>query len=112
MKTYLVNVHFQDNKGKYWHDNINNKIAEGKDEQDAITTVIEAMYGMDIAYKGKPQANVFIDDKEGNAKAIGYIYRVSTEIHNRDTGKWEKARFDAWADARPVGDYVAINIEK
>lgn len=102
MKTILLNINYTNDKD-FWCDSyIKNKIYTIKDNDihKTIKDVIENddVY-MELLYRGKPQANIFIDDKEGNAKPVGYVYRAKTKIENK------KAVFDVWATIKEVSDY-------
>lgn len=101
-KLVLLNVVYSDDSGKFWSDSlIRNKIYQVQDDiHSTIKNAIENDdVGMEMSYNGKPQTNVFIDDKDGNPKAIGYIYRVKTEIDGK------RATFDAWVEIKEVSDY-------
>ena len=109
MNKILLNISYTDNTGKFWQDShIKNKIFTIKNNEnihDAIAEIIKEQDGTILSYNNKPQGNVFIDDKEGNPKAIGYIYRGKTEIYNDNNYKYEKALFDVWVEIRRVDDY-------
>ena len=108
MNKVLLNVSYSDNSGKFWQDSyIKNKVFVLLDN-DIHKTIAEAVREIDgivLSYDGKPQSNVFIDDKDGKAKAIGYIYRGRNEIYNDEKRKYEKALFDVWVDINSVSDY-------
>jgi len=108
MQKILLNVSYSDNSGKFWQDSyIKNKVFS-IDEKLNIHNVIADIIrqdGMEITYKNKPMTNVFIDDKDGNQKAIGYIYRGKTEIFNDEKGKNEIALFDVWVEISKVENY-------
>lgn len=110
----LLNVSYIDNTGKFWCDSyIKNKIYTLLDNNihKTIAEAVKETDGIILSYNAKPQQNVFIDDKDGNAKAIGYIYRGRNEIYNDESGKYEKALFGVWVDVKSVSDYPIIDIE-
>ncbi len=109
----LLDVSFIDNKNIFWQESyIKNKIFNVIDN-DINKTVAEAVLLVDyitLLYKNKPQANVYIDDKNReNSKVIGYIYRGKTEIQ-KENGKYAKAVFDVWVTIKKVEDYPIIEL--
>jgi hypothetical protein len=106
MEKILLNVDYTDNTGKFWQDSyIKNKIFTVK--KDIFTTIKEAIEEKDfmkLSYNGKPQGNIFVDDKNGNTKKIGYIFRGITNIEGK------KALFDVWVNIYEVLDYPIIEI--
>ena len=106
MNKILLYVDYANEKGIFWCDSyLKNKVVTVTG--DIHKTVAEALLendGMEMSYKGKPQGNIFVDDKEGNAKVVGFHYRVKKEIFNDDTRKYEKATFSAWVTVREVRD--------
>ncbi len=109
MKKLLLNVSYTDNTKKYWNDSYIKNMVVFWDEKislnDFIASVLLDNDYTTMLYKNKPQANIYIDDKEGNAKAIGYIYRVKTE---EIEGK--QATFDAWISISEVIDFPIIEL--
>lgn len=108
----LLNVSYIDDSNKFWRDSyIKNKVFTliDNDIHKTITEAVKEIDGIVLSYDGKPQTNVFVDDKDGNAKPIGYIYRGRDEIYNNEKGKYEKVLFDVWVDIKSVSDYP-INI--
>lgn len=103
----LINVDYQDNTGKFWQDSYikNEIIAVGDNIHQTIAKMLDNIDGVDMSYKGKPQSNVYIDDKHGRSKAVGYIYRVKTEIDGK------KALFDAWITLKEVKDYPVEELD-
>ena len=104
----MLKVDYTDNTGKYWQDSyIKNTIVNIENNEnihDKIAEVIKENDGVVLSYKNKPMTNVFIDDKNGNAKAVGYIYRGKTEIQN-EKYEWKKALFDVWVVIKKVDDF-------
>jgi hypothetical protein len=104
----LLNVSYTDNTDKFWQDSyVKNKIVTlvNNNIHETVKSAVLENDGMELLYKGKPRTNVFIDDKEGNAIPVGYIYRGKTEVRNDKKGKWEKALFDVWVDIKAITDY-------
>lgn len=103
MQKLLVTVEYVDNKGKFWFDGyIKNKIAlidETKNLHAQLAEFIKASDYVEFAAKVRPTAPVFVDDKDGETKQIGFIYKVKTEIEGK------QVRFDAWVTIRVVTDY-------
>ena len=108
MQKILLNVSYSDNSGKFWQDSyIKNKVFS-IDEKLNIHNVIADIIkqdGIKMTYKNKPMTNIFIDDKDGNKKVIGCIYRGKTEIFNDEKGKNEIALFDVWVEISKVENY-------
>lgn len=108
MQKILLNVSYSDDTGKYWQDSyIKNEVVsfDGGDVHQRVIEIMEDIDGVEFSYKGKPKANIYIDDKDGNPKAVGYIYRVKSDLYNQDTGKTERAFFDAWVEIKTVSDF-------
>jgi len=101
MEKILLNVFYEDTTRKFWSDSyIKNKIFNVK--KDINSTIADALYEndfMEMSYKGKPVSTMYCDTKNGETKAVGYIYRVKTEIDGK------KAYFDAWVEINSVEDY-------
>lgn len=108
MKRILLNVDYTDDTKKFWSEScIKNKIIKLEDNINIHDLIAETLMDKDymtVLYKNKPRGNVYIDDTDGNAKAIGYIYRVKTEIEGK------KAVFDAWVTIKEVVDYSIIDL--
>lgn len=101
----LLSVDYQDRTRRYWHDSIKNKTAtvqDGESVHQCIARVLKEEHGIELAYKGKPQGNIYRDRADGSDERIGYLYRGSFEVFNDDSRKWETARVDIWATVREV----------
>ena len=96
MKTLLLNIDYTDSTDKFWMDSSikNMKVTQksGETIHDTIKRVVKEVDFMELSYKGKPQAEVFVDTNNGETKVVGYIYRGRTEIENK------KALFDVWVN--------------
>jgi len=97
MKTYYITAQFTSHKGNFWHDNVKQFFQTDKDPISAIAEVLESNY-FTVSRKGKPVTNVYRDTATGEAKPVGYIFKVSTEIENK------KAYFEAWTEVKEVID--------
>jgi len=103
----LIDVSYTHKTGDYYQDSyVKNKIVyiDG-DLNDTIANVLKDDDGMILSYKNKPQSSVYIDDKDGKAKVVGYIYKGKSEIQNEKTGKWIKVTFDVWVTISKILDY-------
>lgn len=112
MTKILLKVDYQDITGKYWQNSyINNKIVSliDGDIHKTIKNVLVDIDGVELSYNGKPVSNVFIDDRDGNTKKIGYIYRGKSDIY--DNGKTNRALFDVWVTIKEVVDYPIEDIK-
>lgn len=97
----LLSISYTDDTKKFWQESyIKNKIfnIDGNIHETIKKAVYENDY-VTLCYNARPQANVYIDDKDGNAKAVGYIYRGKTEIEGK------QALFDVWVTIYAVNDY-------
>lgn len=103
MKKYkiLLHIDYTDDTGKFYNDScIKNTIfTTEKNIHETIANAMLEIDYMEVMYEGKPQANVYKDGKDGNPQAVGYIYRVKTDIEG------ETAKFDAWVTIKSVEDY-------
>lgn len=116
MKTLLINVTYTDDTDKFWCESSikSKKISFDPETQNIHEVIKELCYEedyMELVYKGKPQGNVFIDDKEGNAKRIGYMYRGKSEIYDRNMVKPQIGRFDVWVTISEVHDFEIEEID-
>lgn len=105
----LINVDYHDMTGKYWQEScIKNKVVDIDENNlhDEIANILRDEDGITLAYKNKPQNDVFRDLNSG-PKQIGYVYRGSSEIYDDVKCKWVKARFDCWVELRKV-DYLEL----
>ena len=88
-------------------------IDENKDIHRQINELLKEVDGQELSYKCKPRNNIYIDQKEGGAKIIGYMYRSKTEIYDRSANINDaKAYFDAWVTLKEVIDYPIEEINK
>lgn len=101
MKTLYISVHHENETGKYWSESYlkNKNIAwnDGESIHDAIKRAVEDSDCCEFSYKGKPQGNIYRDDKDGNAYIVGYHYRTKHYIENRsDNIQKENVPFTTW----------------
>jgi hypothetical protein len=103
MKKVLLKIDYTNESNKFWFESsVKNKIFEYDPEKATIHDLItQACHdeGMELSYKGKPQGNVFIDDKQGNSHIVGYLYRGQTEIDCK------RAYFTVWVSIYNVTDF-------
>lgn len=101
MKKYYITMSFEA-KG-YWRDSIHQTV-KAIDENEAVKLLADEHY-LQLTNKGRPTANMFIDDKDGHATIAGYIYRIKDEIDGK------RVFFDAWTtihEMTPI-NYKEIN---
>ena len=119
MKTLLINVTYTDNTDKFWFDSyIKNQKVKFDPETENIHKVIAELCsdeGMQLVYKGRPRGNVFVDTVNAageitGSRAIGYMYRGQTEIHDRDMIRPTVGRFDVWVTIREVTYFDIENV--
>lgn len=95
----MLKADYRDTTGKFWRDSyIKNIIvtqSEGETIHDTIKRVVLNNDGLELAYNGEPQANIYRDIK-GESKIIGYIYRAKDEIDGK------RVMFDLWVEVREV----------
>jgi len=101
MKKIIISVEHRDETGKYWSESyIKNKTIPWEDGQtihEAITKAIETEDLCQMAYKGKPQGNVYITTKDGEDKIVGYHYRTKHYIESRsDNIMKDNVPFTTW----------------
>ncbi len=93
-------------KGKFWaHSYLNNTEIEQKDNESIHDTIKRAIEECDLAemsYNGKPMSDMFVDTENGEAKQVGYVYRVRHYIADRSSGFSGTAVFDAWVKIKEV----------
>lgn len=115
MKTVIISVDYCDNTGKFWFDSyIKNKIIEFDETKKTIhRAVLEECEeeGMELSYRGKPRGNIFREDKSGNCKVSGYLYRGKSEIQDRSMHKPQIGYFDVWVTIKgEVSEFEFENI--
>lgn len=108
----LLTVSYSDETGKWYADSyIKNKVFTVVGSiHETVAKAIEENDNMTMSYKGKSQSNVFIDDKDGNAVPVGYIYRVKSEYMQDENGKSHTVFFTAWVEIKSVSVYPIENI--
>lgn len=114
MKKLIISVEHTDETGKYWSDSsIKNQTVEVKDGEtihQAIARTLEAEDYCTMSYKGKPQSNVYRDDKDGNSHIVGYLYRTKHYIENRsDNIQKENVPFTTWVTIH--GEVLPLELE-
>jgi hypothetical protein len=109
MKTLILKIDYTNGtglngKGEFWADsyikNMPVSQKEGESIHETVKRIIESEDHADVCYKGKPVSTVFRDTKDGNRKAVGYIYRVRHWIEDRQNNFSGAALFDAWVTIR------------
>lgn len=108
MKQVLLKVDYIDNSDKFWSDSYVKNIVCNVIDNDINKTVAMALDrydNMKMSYNGKPITNIFVNDKNGQGVAVGYIYRTQTDIFDENKRKYVKAYFDAWVEIKEVNDY-------
>jgi hypothetical protein len=109
MKTLLINIDYRDNTGKFWFDSyIKNKTVNFNPEEKSIHKLIAEICedeGMTLTYNAKPQDNVYVYNKDGESKIVGYMYRGKSEIYDRNMTKPQMAFFDVWVNISEVANF-------
>lgn len=87
----------------FWRDRIA-EVIKAENENEAMKLLAEKHY-IELTNKGKPQTNIYIDGKDGEAIKSGYIYRV------RDNIDGKRVFFDAWTSIYELNeiDYKELN---
>jgi hypothetical protein len=117
MKKLLVDVRYTNDSGKFWSDSYikNLTVDFDPDKQtihELIKEVCEENDGMILTYKGKPQGNVYRDNKTtGESEIVGYIYRSKIEIHDRNMPKAVMAFFDVWVTIKQIEKFEFETID-
>ena len=85
-------------------DDLNPNVEEDEEEPEED--------GMELTYKGKPQGNVYRDNKTtGESEIVGYMYRGKIEIHDRNMPKAVMAFFDVWVNIKLIEKFEFENID-
>jgi hypothetical protein len=107
-KTLLLSVSYTDGravngKGGFWAEstikNMPIKLKENETIHDAVKRALEEKDFVELCYKGKPQADMFVDTATGT-KITGYIYRTKHMIEDRHNNYSGYAYFDAWVSIK------------
>lgn len=100
----LLSVDYQDRTRRYWRESIKNKTATTQDGESVHQCIARTlkMDGVELAYNGKPQGNIYRDRANGPSERIGYLYRGSFEVFNDESRTWETARVNIWVTVRQV----------
>jgi len=85
METVVISVNHEDETGKYWSDSyIKNQTITVEDGETIHQAIEKALADeCEMSYKGKPQGNIYRDDKDGNSRIVGYHYRTKHLIADR-----------------------------
>ena len=115
MERVLLDVDYRDETGKFFADSyIKNKVysvVDG-DIHKTVKEAIESIDCMEMSYKGKPQGNIYVDDKNGNPVIVGYHYRCKCPyIQKEDRSGFTTGYFTAWVAIKGVTDYPLEDIE-
>ena len=109
MKTLILNVDYTNGtgvngKGSFWADSYikNTEITQKENEtiHQTVKRAIEEIDYAEMSYKGKPQSNMYVDLKNGEARCTGYVYRVKHYISDRSNDFSGYAYFDAWVQIK------------
>lgn len=114
MKQIIISVSHVDETGKYWSDSyIKNKtitIKDGETIHQAIARVLEEEDNCEMAYKGKPQGNIYQDKKDGSSNVVGYHYRTKHYIEDRSNNiQKENVPFTTWVIIH--GELLPVELE-
>ena len=70
-------------------------------------TIAEACekYAEEAAFAGveisktqqKRPVKIYVDDKDGNAKQCGYLFKATKDIYDEERRKWTNCRAEIWA---------------
>jgi hypothetical protein len=107
MKTLLLTVSYEDPTGKYWAESyLKNTPVKQLEGETVHDTVKRAVYDTDyceLSYKGKPQSDMFRDNKNGESRLVGYVYRGKLTIDDRNAGISGKVvNFNVWVEINEV----------
>jgi len=105
MTKIIIDVHHKDETGKYFSDSyIKNTPITFEDNETIHEAIMRAITEKDyctFSYKGKPQSNVYRDNKDGIPTIVGYIYRTKHYIENRgDNIQKDNIPFTTWVTVR------------
>lgn len=114
MKKIIINVEHYDETGKYWNESyVKNKtidVLDGETIHDAVVRVVSDEDYCTFSYKGKPQGNIYRNDKDGNSHIVGYHYRTKHYIENRSNNiQKENVPFTTWVTIH--GELTAVPLE-
>ncbi len=114
MQRVIISVSHEDETGKYWSDSyIKNKTITINDDETIHTAIARELEESDnciMAYKGKPQGNVYRDKKDGTSYICGYHYRTKHYIENRsDNIQKENVPFTTWVTIH--GEVTPIELD-
>ena len=117
MKKLLLNVDYTDSTGKFYCESyIKNLTVDFDPDKQTIHEFIKEICDekdcMELTYKGKPQGNVYRDNKTtGESEIVGYMYRGKIEIHDRNMPKAVMAFFDVWVNIKLIEKFEFENID-
>jgi hypothetical protein len=117
MKKLLLNVDYTDSTRKFWFDSSIKKLTIDFDPEkqtihELVKEVCAEQDGMEITYKGKPQGNIFRDNKTtGETEIVGYVYRGKSEIYDRNMVKPVMAFFDVWVTIKQIEKFEFETID-
>lgn len=86
MNEYLVKVRFTLDDTNYWIDHDFTREIEAENLEQAYSDVVEIIKEdcfMTVSANAiRNRQIIYVDDKNGVAKQVGYVYRIHTEIDN------------------------------
>lgn len=67
--------------------------------------IVSRRYYVDISRNAiKNKSPMYIDDVNGNAKQIGYVFTASTDFEKENYGGWSKQYIDLWVKIITVAE--------
>jgi len=109
---YSCNLRDKNGRAKYWADSyIKNKIVTYNEAEmtlhEAVKKELEASDCVTCAKRFKPETEIFVDcEATGEAKHVGWIYKVKHNIQKEDRGGWVEIPFDAWVEIKKVEEFA------
>jgi hypothetical protein len=114
MKKLLIKIWFNDPSDKFWWESgYDKEIINFDPDKETIHDVVKRLcedVGMELSYNGKPQDNIYQDDKNGNPRICGYCYRGKGEVHDRNMIKPKMVYWDVYLSV--VKEIVEFELEE
>lgn len=107
--SYECNSRDKNGRARYWADSyLKNKIVcmeEKESVHDVVKRVLQDEDFVKCAKKFRPETEIFVDTKDGQAKQVGWIYKVKQSIQKENYSDWVEVPFSAWVEIKAVDDF-------
>ena len=93
------------NSGWWMESSIKDNEITFKNEKDLKKQLESIIKDQDYALNKRIKFNnMYIDDKNGDAKLVGYVCNIMVDVQSSDDYSWKKGYFELWISLKNIED--------